>query len=97
MDFVTFEWTTGVLEKFTTDQPPARPPLLCILAFVAGDWAATLAERVIACVLVGTHWKLVVAFNQETRFSNEWVSSMWPDKYVRVVSWQDDGAPYYYY
>ena len=103
MDFVTFDWTTGHLEKFTTARPPApparppappaRPPLLCVLAFVAGDWAATLAETVIA--YVPTNVKLVVAFNEETRLSNLWVSSMWPDKQVRLVSWQEDGEPYY--
>ena len=91
MDFVTFQWTAGVIEKFTTAQPP-----LYIFAFVAGDErTAALAARVIAHV--PWNWKLVLAFDQESRFSNEWVSRMWPDKYVRVISWHDDGAPYNYY
>ena len=92
MDFITFQWTGGVIEKFTTAQPP-----LNILTIVAGEDepAAALAAELIA--RVPWNWKLVVAFDQETPFSNEWVSRMWPDKYVRVVSWQDDGAPYYFY
>ena len=89
--YITFQWTGGVLKNFKTDQPP-----LNMLAFVVGgdERAAPLAAKLMS--RVPWNWKLVLAFDQETRFSNEWTSIRWPDKQVRVVSWQDDGAHYYY-
>lgn len=66
-------------------------PTACVLAFVPGgdEYAAALANELIA--RVPPSCVLVLAFDQETRFGNEWVASQWP--HVRVLSWKDDGAP----
>ena len=64
---------------------PAR-----VLAFVPG--VAACAE-VLATELierVPTSVVLVLAFDQETCFGNDWVTSMWP--HVRVLSWKDEAG-----
>ena len=66
-----------------------------ILVFVAGhdDRTAPLAEAVEVIASMPNDWKLVLAFDQETLFGNEWVPELGPN--VRVLSWKDDGAHYY--
>ena len=114
MNFITFQWTGGVLEKFTTaeppDEPPAEPPAepppeppaeppaeppVSIVIFMEDERAGIDAFNVIENMQ--SNWKVVVAFDQEPPFNTVDASRMWRDKDVRVVSWEDDGAPYYYY
>ena len=67
-------------------------PPLNILGFVSGDdyRAAKLATEMIAHA--PKDCKVVVAFDQQKWFSDEWVSRTWPDKDVRVVSWKVYGT-----
>ena len=80
----------GVLARAMTGRESGN-----ILVFVAGhdDRTAPLAEAVQAIASLPKDWQLVLAFDQETLFGNEWVPELGPN--VRVLSWKDDGAHYY--
>lgn len=74
------------------DQENALPPQPArnILAFITGDKdrATELAAAVIAWA--PANCTVVLAFEKETQFGNEWLASTWPNVYV--LYWEEAGA-----